>query len=237
MSGPRIGLNCNVLTRDGNDRVTVPWVYLDAVQRAGGIPMLLPPVDAEGAVAAYLADIDGLVLIGGADYDPQLYGQPAHPKTKLVAERRGRFDVPLARAAVAAGLPTLGICGGIQLLNVALGGTLIQHIADAVPGALTHTRSGEAERFHEVTVAGGSRLAGVVGAGPLEVNSSHHQAIAQPAPGLTVAARAPDGVVEAVEGTGETFVLGVQWHPERLADRPEHLALFHALVAAAERRR
>ena len=237
MSGPRIGLNCDVATPGGKDRVTVPWVYLDAVQRAGGLPMLLPPVDAEGAVAAYLADIDGLVLIGGADYDPQLYGQSAHAKTKLVAERRQRFDVRLAKAAAAAGVPTLGICGGIQLLNVALGGTLIQHIADAVPEALTHTRSGEAEGFHEVTVAGGSRLAGVVGAGPLEVNSSHHQAIGEPAPGLTVTARAPDGVVEAVEGTGEAFLLGVQWHPERLADRPEHLALFQALVAAAERRR
>lgn len=233
MSRPRIGLNCDVATRGGKERVTVPSVYTHAVARAGGLPVLLPPVAGEGAVEGLLAIADGLVLIGGADYAPELYGREAHPKTKLVARRRMAFDVALARAAAASGVPTLGVCGGAQLLNVALGGTLIQHIPDEVAGALVHTRSGDDERFHPVEVEAGSRLAAVVGEGALEVNTSHHQAIEAPAPGLRVVARAPDGVIEAVEGAEGAFLLGVQWHPERLAGRPEHLALFGALVTAA----
>ncbi|MFW6108666.1 MAG: gamma-glutamyl-gamma-aminobutyrate hydrolase family protein, partial [bacterium] len=182
MSGPRIGLNCDVTTRQGKERLAVRSVYVDAVTRAGGLPVLLPPVAGEDAVGELLALADALVLIGGADYAAELYGRDPHPKTRPVAQRRMAFDLALARAAVASGVPALGVCGGAQLLNVALGGTLIQHIPDEVEGALVHTRGGGDERFHPVTVEAGSRLAAIVGEGVLEANTSHHQAIERPAP-------------------------------------------------------
>jgi len=243
MSRPRIGLNCDVTSTDpGAEALKLGWLYVEAVLRAGGAPAPLPPVLDEklGADEELLADalrfIDGLVLIGGRDYDPALYGQPRASATRVVAERRGAYDVALARGALAAGVPTLGVCGGAQLINIALGGTLIQHIPDEVGDRVAHQAEGAVETFHEVEAAGDSRLAAIVGAARVEVNSSHHQAIERVGEGLRVVARAPDGVVEAVEGTGSGFVLGVQWHPERLPNRAEHQALFRALIAAAGRR-
>jgi len=233
MSLPRIGLNCDVSVDDaGATAVRLGGRYVEAVVRGGGLPVILPPVPA-GLVGQALAGVDGLVLVGGRDYDPALYGRPAHPATRLLSGPRMAFDVALARAALAARVPTLGICGGAQLLNVALGAPLVQDIASELPQALRHTREGHDETFHPVEVADGTRLAAIVGAGELEVNSSHHQAIDRPAEGLRVAARAPDGVVEAAEGTGQAFLLAVQWHPERLLERAEHAALFGALVEAA----
>jgi putative glutamine amidotransferase len=134
---------------------------------------------------------------------------------------------------VARGLPVLGVCGGAQLLNIALGGTLVQHIPSHRPRAGEHRRQGGSDSLHTVQVEEGSRLAAIVGAGALETNSSHHQAIDAVAPGLRVVARAPDGITEAVERSNGSLLLGVQWHPERLADRAPHLALFEALVQAA----
>ena len=232
MSGPRIGLNCDVAEAESaQETLTLGWRYVEGVLRAGGLPVVLPPVGDGQLVERSLEGLDGLVLVGGRDYDPALYGQPKHPATKLLAKRRMSFDVALARAALARGLPVLGICGGAQLLNIALGGSLVQDIASGVPNARVHTREGSEERFHSVDVVVGSRLAGIVGAGDLEVNTSHHQAVAEPGRGLRVVARAPDGVTEAVEGTGEAFVLGVQWHPERLLGREQHVALFRALIS------
>ncbi|MFP4056341.1 MAG: gamma-glutamyl-gamma-aminobutyrate hydrolase family protein [Candidatus Brocadiia bacterium] len=235
MSRPRIGLNCDVAC-DGRDRpptLKLRADYADAVARAGGLPLLLPTPagDLEAWAAACLDAVDGLVLTGGRDYDPRPYGQEPHPATRLVAPRREAFDPALAHLALRRGLPVLGICGGMQLLNIVLGGDLVQ---DLPPRPVRHRAPGEA-RCHEVAVEAGSRLAAIVGEGRLEVNSSHHQALGRVAEGLRVVARAPDGVVEAVEGTGAAFVLGVQWHPERLASRAEQLALFRALVEAAGR--
>ena len=234
MSRPRIGLSCDVAADDaGNETLRLSWHYADGVLRGGGLPVLVPPAAEADVLGEMLAGLDGLVLVGGRDYDPSWYGETPHAATRLLAPRRLAFDLALAKAARAAGLPTLGICGGEQLIALAHGGTLLQHIADAVAGALPHARDGEAERFHGVTVEGGSRLASVLGETALEVNSSHHQAVGLPGRGLRVVARAPDGVVEAIEGDGAAFVLGVQWHPERLLERAESIALFAALVDAA----
>ena len=238
MSRPRIGVNCNVADGEpSGEKLTLNWPYVEAVVRGGGLPVLLPPVAGDGLVAEALAGIDGLVLIGGRDYDPALYGQERHEATKLVAARRMAFELPLAATAAERGVATRVVCGGAQLINVALGGSLIQDIETEVPGARRHTRSPEGETLHEVDVAAGTRLAAIVGAGRLETNSSHHQAVARPAEGLAIVARAAeDGIVEAVEREGRAFLLGVQWHPERLLDRDVHVALFRALVAAARGR-
>lgn len=234
MTRPRIGVNCDVVN-DGapDEKLCLNWSYADAVLRAGGRPVLLAPVDDQGLVAEQLDGLDGLLLTGGRDYDPAFYGQEPHPKTRLLPPRRVAYDLALATAALGRGMPTLGVCGGAQLVNIALGGTLIQHIPSQVPGAVRHARAPGGRTLHTVNVEADSRLAGIVGPGELETNSSHHQAIDEAAAGLRIVARASDGVVEAAEGTGEPFLLAVQWHPERLLERPRHAALFRALVDAA----
>lgn len=232
MSRPRIGLNCDLATTAGTEVAKVNWNYVASVADAGGLPVLFAPVDEDG-VAALVDVVDGLVLTGGRDYDPASYGEPRHPATQLLDPRRTAFDLALARAARARGLPILGICGGAQLINIACGGTLLQHIPDAFGTAINHQWGDGDEPFHDVEVVPDSRLAGIVGGGRLRVNSSHHQAVGRVGQGLRVVARAPDGTVEAIEGTGEPFLLGVQWHPERMRTRPDQMALFRALVEAA----
>jgi len=232
MGHRRIGLNCDVRPDDWyGEIVRIGWPYVDAVLRAGGIPILLPPVSDE-LLGEALEGVDGLLLIGGSDYDPALYGRERHPATNVLHPRRMAFDVALARAAIGRGVPTLGICGGIQLLNVALGGTLLQHIPDDVGSPVAHRGEGGDEARHAVEAEPSSRLAAIVGASSFEVNSSHHQAIDGLARGLRVVARASDGVIEAVEGLGAAFLLGVQWHPERMLEREDQLALFRALAEA-----
>jgi len=234
MSRPRIGLNCDVtVAASGAEGLALNWAYVEAVVRAGGVPLVLPPVSEE-LLGGVLGAVDGLLLVGGRDYDPALYGRARHEAASLLSPRRMAFDLALARRALGDGLPTLGVCGGAQLVNVALGGTLVQDIPDEVGTELEHRALGGSSPFHTVEVAAGSRLAGIVGEGTLEVNSSHHQAVEEAGSGLRVVARAPDGVIEAVEGVGRAFVLGVQWHPERMLDREEQLALFRALVREAQ---
>ncbi len=234
MSLPRIGLNCDVFHRtSGDEALRLNWDYPDAVQQAGGLPVPLVPVDDTTLLERQLDGVDGILLTGGDDYDPAIYEQATHASTKPVLPRRGRYDLAVARRVVARGLPVLGVCGGAQLLNIALGGTLVQDIPSQRARADEHRRQGDSDSVHTVQVEQGSRLAAIVGAGALEANSSHHQAIDVVARGLRVVARAPDGIIEAVERSKGPLLLGVQWHPERLADRPSHLALFQALVQAA----
>jgi putative glutamine amidotransferase len=234
MSRPRIGVNCDVGT-DSQKREVLKllWPYADAVLRAGGLPLILAPQAEEAVAEASLDAVDGLLLTGGRDYAPSVYGQEPHEATRCVAARRGEWDLLLARRALERGVPVLGVCGGAQLINIALGGTLVQHVPDVFGDGVCHSPQAGARAFHMVEAEAGSRLAGIVGATRFEVNSSHHQAADRVGAGLRLAARAPDGVPEALEAMGEGFVLAVQWHPERLLDRPEHLALFRALVDAA----
>lgn len=231
-----------------------PSQYFDAVRLAGGLPLLAPPMDEPGQVRRALARCRAVLLIGGLDLDPAGYGQKPHPGTRMVHRRRDRSDLLLAREAARAGKPLLGICGGMQALNVALGGTLHQHVPD-LPGRAG--REPHLERLpesrHAVLISPGSRLARILGGRRrLTVNSAHHQAVARPGRGLRVSARSPGGLIEGLEGpAGGAFLLGVQWHPERLAvrrprgdggarpgpGRRDALAVFRALVAAASGRR
>jgi putative glutamine amidotransferase len=228
---PVVGLNGDLqrISRWG-EAATVMLTYVRALARAGAAPLVIPPTSDEGTLAAVLARMDGLVFTGGYDLPPRWFGQAKHPRTRLADRRRLEGDRLLAQLALAGDLPLLGICMGCQLLNVALGGDLIQHIPEQVPGAVPHAPR---EMFHAARIEAGSRLAAILGREALEVNSSHHQALGRLGKGLRAVAWAPDGVIEAAEVPGERFLLAVQWHPERLVDRPEHLAIFQALVQAA----
>jgi putative glutamine amidotransferase len=204
--------------------------YVQAVARAGGIPLVLPPTTERDGLDTALNRLEGLVLIGGRDLPPRLFGQKKHPRTRLADHRRLAGDQLLAELALARSLPLLGICMGCQWINVMAGGDLVQDIPSLVAHPIQHAPR---ETFHAARIAPGSRLAAILGREELEVNSSHHQAIGRVGRGLRAVAWAPDGIVEAVEGEGQRFLLAVQWHPERLLDRPEHLAIFQALVRAA----
>lgn len=207
--------------------------YVEAVARAGGLPVLLPHEPEQ--VPAYLGLVDGLVVTGGAfDIDPALFGAAERHPAVTLKPGRTDFELALLRGALDAGLPVLGICGGQQLLNVALGGTLIQHIPDEVDGALAHEQPNPRnEPGHEVAVVAGSKLAAIVGVPRLAVNSSHHQAVKAVAPGCLADAIAPDGVVEGIEDPSRRFCIGVQWHPE-YAITPADTALFTAFITACK---
>jgi putative glutamine amidotransferase len=236
-SKPLIGVTLDAEQPGGYSKL--PWYalrqnYFSAIRAAGGVPVALPhePELAED----YLDRIDGLVVTGGAfDVDPALYGGgPAHA-TVVLKEGRTAFELAVTRGALARDLPVLGICGGEQLLAVALGGTLIQHIPDSVPAALAHEQPNpRTEPGHEVAVAPDTLLARIVGGPRMAVNSAHHQAVATPGQGAVINATAPDGVVEGIEHPGYRFALGVQWHPEYAVD-PRDQAIFDAFVRTARR--
>jgi putative glutamine amidotransferase len=199
--------------------------YLRAITDAGGMPVVLPPL---GDAEALLERLDGVCLSGGPDLDPEAYGAvERHAELGPTEPDLDAFELALARAADASGVPLLGICRGAQALNVARGGTLHQHV-----GAHRQTEPATATT-HSVHVDPGTRLAQLVGTRPLRVNSFHHQAVDVLGRGLRAVARAADGTIEAVEAPGPRFVLGVQWHAEGLVGQPRHRALFEALVAAS----
>ena len=204
----------------------LPATYVEAIQRGGGVPILLPPV--ADVADALIQPLDALVLAGGNDIDPTSYGAVPHPATSNTRPERDAAELALVRAALARDLPVLGICRGMQLLNVARGGDLIQHLPDVV-GDQSHQRQPGHFANHPVAPEPGSRLTAVLGA-DIEAASCHHQGIGRLGEGLVVSGRAPDGVIEAIEMPGRAFVLGVQWHPEEHADRDARL--FTALVDA-----
>jgi len=208
-------------------------VYLRAIERAGGVPVVLPPVGHD-AIEELLDRLDGLCLSGGPDLDPDAYGQPPHHLLGEIEPDLDAFELALAAAADARGLPVLGICRGAQAMNVARGGTLHQHVDDVIEAGIAH-RQAEPGRVptHAVAVEPGTRLAALIGGDALDVNSFHHQAIDRLGRDLVVAARSPDGLVEAVEDERAALYLGVQWHAEGLIHQPAQLALFGALIEAA----
>ncbi len=210
--------------------------YTDAVRRVGGIPVLLSPVP-DDAVPALLSRLDGVVLSGGGDIDPARYGGKSHDAVYDVDPERDGFELAVARNAAERRLPTLAICRGLQVLNVALGGTLIEDVPTEIGDRVAHSRVGEHvyERHQEIQIDPNCHLATVLHSTDVAVNSIHHQAIRTVAPGLRPVARATDGVIEAVESEDAAWpLLAVQWHPEYLSERDDTaLLLFAELVETA----
>ena len=231
---PMIGLTLDCEAAGGWSKY--PWYavranYAEAIVAAGGLPVALPH---HGALAGqYLDRLDALVVTGGAfDVDPALYGDGAVHAATSLKRARTEAELALLQGALARDMPVLGICGGQQLLAVALGGSLVQHIPDAVPGALAHEQTTRHdEPAHAVRITPGTLLARLVGAEAMRVNSSHHQAVRDPGPGAVVDAVAPDGVVEGIEDPRRLFCLGVQWHPEFHTD-PGDARILAGLVRA-----
>ncbi len=219
---------------DEDARFTQPAGYHDAVRRAGGRAMLVPP--GEDDVEGLLDMVDAVVVTGGADVDPARWGEPRHPEVYGTSDLRDGFELELLVGAIERGIPTLAICRGMQVLNVALGGSLIQHLPDAVGEIVVHRADPPGPVPHLVKVEPDAVVAEAMGSAEVEIASWHHQAIDRLGDGLRVVAAASDGVVEAVELRGHAFVLAVQWHPELTADRdPTQQALFDALTSRARR--
>ena len=210
--------------------------YIIALEAAGAAPVLLPLALGPETLKSVFSHLDGLFLAGGGDVNPACYGVPAHEKTDDIDDLRDYTEITLARWALDADLPILGVCRGVQTLNVSAGGTLLQDVTALVPGAIRHQYAPEKPRSyvaHDLSTVPDSRLAAILGP-QARVNSFHHQAVQRAGEGLTVAALAPDGVIEALEGRGQRFTIGVQWHPEGLIHSDATmLGLFEAFVQAA----
>lgn len=228
----------NYERKSGGVVAGVSTTYVRAVEAGGGIPLLIQLTDDAEVLSALYERCDGLLLHGGGDVDPSEYGAERSAMCGPADALRDRVELALARRAVAEGLPLLGICRGVQMLNVAMGGTLYQDIPSEIPGALDHYASRNAEGRnlmpHTIAIAPDSWLAEQLGTTELPTNTFHHQALRDLAPGLRVTATAPDGVIEAVEGTGAGLIVGVQSHPEDLWDEaePRWRGLFTGFVAA-----
>lgn len=235
-SRPVIAVNTSI-SGETPEESSVESHYIDAIRKCGGIPVLLPPMPAED-LAEVMANVDGVMMIGGADYPPALYHQDTQHHISLMKDSRINFDMELARAVLAEKtLPFLGICAGCQALNISAGGSLLQDIPDMKPESTIKHASppdGWKNGFnkHSVEITAGSKLAKTLGKTELLVITSHHQCVDKPGAGLTVTARAADGVPEAIETTGPGFVIGVQWHPER--DFASNHKLFEELVQQAK---
>jgi gamma-glutamyl-gamma-aminobutyrate hydrolase PuuD len=239
MRPPRIGLNADLIERagQGDGQLRLGSAYIASVEAAGGVPVVLPVV-APHLIPHQLHGIDGVVLVGGSDYHPDAFGGDSQPAGELMARSRHDYDLALARHLLAdrERRPLLGICGGMQLLAIAAGGSLVQDIPSRWPQPLPHARAAAdaAEPVHALRIAPGSRLLPLMGPAPV-VNSFHHQAVRPDRPGSCwrTTAWSADGVVEACEGLDDRWLVGVQWHPERMADADGQRALFATLITAA----
>jgi len=230
MHKPLIGIGSDVVQKQGErDRAFVYTTYIESLKRAGAVPVLIPP---QPENAADLADtLDGILLAGGDDCDPAEYGEEKHPSCETMDPRRQKNDLGLAKLAREHGIPTLGICLGVQVMNVAAGGSLIQHITSDID----HASEPSDRHRHDVHIDSSTKLGGILGDQELNVNSSHHQAIGRVADGLRVTAKAPDGIVEGLEDPSHPFYVGVQWHPEDMPGESSASAIFGAFVEAARK--
>ncbi len=229
-NAPLIGIT--TYGRGPHNRFILPAEYVDAVRRAGGIPLLLPP--GEERMEAVLPLLKAVVFSGGGDLDPDLYGGNQHETIYMVEPERDRSEIDLARRVLDLEVPTLAICRGSQILNVAKGGTLIEHLPDEVGETVNHRVPPREPTPHAIRVEPASRLAGLLGATDFSCMSWHHQAVRQVAPGFEVVAHAPDGTIEGLEAPAHPWLVAVQWHPElTAAEDPIQQRLFDALVEAA----
>ena len=214
---------------DDNGSYTLPREYVDSVRRAGGVALLLPP--GESALHVVQGRLDGLILAGGGDIDPSVYGGDHHESVYMVDADRDRMEIRLAQLAIERQIPTLAICRGAQIVAVAEGGTLYEHIPDVYGEELLHRLPPREPTAHEVRVVHDSRLAGILGQTSCATASWHHQALKTVPATLRIVAHAPDGVMEAFEMCAHHWLFGVQWHPELTADKdPAQQRLFDALV-------
>jgi len=225
--------------REFNKKTEIHYIqlhYMDLVRNGGGLPVILPLISDEEEAFGFAQKLDGIILTGGpADVDPALYGEE-NTDSKFLDPKRDAAELMLVHAARKEGTPLLGVCRGIQIMNAALGGKNIQDIASTVENCLNHPITDKKEVFHEVDFVGDSFLTEIFGHVKTRVNSSHHQSVDIPAPGLTVIAQAPDGVIEAVQNFDDYFTVGVQWHPERMQSTPGMVELSkHFIRMAAER--
>jgi putative glutamine amidotransferase len=240
MKRPLIGITSATSATDSsanNPQDRLNSAYSRAIEAAGGLPVILPNLDSDRALDAYLDRIDGLLLSGGADVDPCHFREPVLNESVEIDSVRDAVELPLIREAVDRDVPILAICRGIQSLNIALGGTLYQDIPAQIPSQIEHKQKvPRPEATHTIEVESGSLLAKVTVETAFSVNSFHHQALKEVASGLTIVARAPDGVIEGVENRDATFLLGVQFHPEELVGWSEpSRRLFKAFVEASDR--
>jgi putative glutamine amidotransferase len=233
MTLPLIGLTAS--RNPDNATLTINEVYIQAVIQAGGAPVLMPLGVSEPSLGEILSRLDGIIFTGGGDVEPARYGADnGHPKLGEVDVDRDRVELFLYHEAARRGLPFLGICRGIQLINVAMGGTLYVDIADQRPGAIQHDYHGYPRKFlaHSVAVED-HRLAGILGSTQVEVTSFHHQGVEKLAGAFRATAYSPDGLIEALELPGYPFGLAVQWHPECMLDVPSMQNLFRAFIEAS----
>lgn len=236
---PIVAVTATVREADGIARVRLNQAYVRALEASGLVPMIVSPLVDQAFVPALLRRVDGLVLTGGEDVDPARYDDERHHTVERVSAERDATELALVGAARELRLPTLAICRGMQVVNVALGGTLVQDIASSIAGALPHEQvETRTARTHDVTVDEASRLAAALGASRLAVNSMHHQSVARAGEGLRVTARARDGVIEGMESDDPAWwMLAVQWHPEELTTNgPWDEALFAAFADACRAR-
>lgn len=231
---PLIGIT--TYGRDETNKFPLPGEYVDAVRRAGGIPLLVPP--GEPHIEQVLQTLDGIILAGGGDIDPSLYGGSLHETIYMLDGERDQGEMALARHALESRMPVFGICRGTQILNVTLGGTLHAHLPDVVGEQVNHRLPPREPTEHAIHIEPGSQLAEIIDAAAIIAASWHHQAIRDLAAGLQVVARAPDGTIEAVEMPGHPWLMAVQWHPELTAARdPLQQRLFDTFVEQANRHR
>ncbi len=226
---PIIGIN-GLLDVAGEPRLTLATRYAQSVLKAGGVPLALVPVGGPHDIERMLEHVDGVLFSGGDDFDTARLGLgPTHPEAVPVPAAKQDWDFALARAVIARGVPVLGICYGMQLLGLAEGGRILQHLPEDRPGCQEHRR----KTVHPVLLEPGSRLARIVAERELDAVSSHHQALASLGKHWSVAARDREGLIEAIEREAHPFALGVQWHPELAPEGSAHDKLFRALVGAA----
>lgn len=235
MLKPLIGIGADIHVEPGRrDRAFAYTTYAEAVRRAGAIPVIIPP-QPENA-AAVVAELDGVLLAGGFDCDPGLYGESPHSSIEPMDVRRQENDYALAAAARRQGVPALGICLGLQMMNVAAGGSLVQDIDSEIETGIRHASDPENRARHDVRIEPGTKLASILRERELNVNSSHHQAIRNVGEGFRVTAHAPDGIVEGLEDPTHPFYIGVQWHPEDMRGEKAASDLFGAFIEAARKR-
>lgn len=240
---PVIGISATLLMIEsgcfmGRERAAVGHDYVRAVQQVGGVPLILPIVNEQHLILQQVEMMDGLLLSGGYDVSPLYYGEEPKPGLEAICPERDAYEIELVRIAQHLKKPIFGICRGLQLLNVALGGTLYQDIGLSVRSAIQHSSKAKFdEATHSVSIVKDSLLHQIMGETTLLTNSFHHQGIKDLAPNLRINAQAKDGVIEGIESTKDDFILAVQWHPETMLEKhPNMLNLFQAFLEAAKRR-